>query len=115
MASGPAIEARWGVSSRELGSLVDQAVGFEAHYLGSAMINLTLTLRPQRIILGGGVMKIPGLLDAVREATVRKLAGYVDDPEVVAGIDRYLVPPGLGDDAGVLGALALAQRAAGSR
>ena len=114
MASGPAIEARWGVSSRELGPHLDRAVELEAHYLGAAMMNLTLTLRPQRIILGGGVLKIPGLLDGVRAETVRKLAGYVEDPIVVEGIDDYLVRPGLGDEAGVLGALALAQRAAGS-
>ena len=112
MASGPAIEARWGVSSRELGPHLDRAVAFEADYLGSAMMNLTLVLRPQRIILGGGVPKIPGLLDAVRGATTRKLAGYVDDPLILSGLDDYIVRPGLGDEAGVLGAIALAQRAA---
>jgi fructokinase len=110
MASGPAIEARWGVPGRELGPLLDQAVALEADYLGSALMNLTLTLMPERIILGGGVMHTPGLLEAVRSATTRKLAGYLEDPRVSAGVDEYVVPPGLGDEAGILGAIALAQR-----
>lgn len=110
MAAGPAIEARWKVPARELGPLTESAVALEADYLGSAIMNLTLALMPERIILGGGVMKLPGLLEATRAETTRKLAGYVEDPRVSSGSDDYIVRPQLGDEAGILGAIALAQR-----
>ena len=110
MAAGPAIETRWKTPARELGPMTESAVALEADYLGSALMNLILTLMPERIVLGGGVMKLPGLLEATRAETTRKLAGYVDDARVTSAIDDYIVRPELGDEAGILGAIALAQR-----
>jgi len=48
------------------------------------------------------------LLALVRERLPQVLAGYLDVPQLRAGIDDYLVPPGLGPRAGVLGAIELA-------
>lgn len=110
MAAGPAIEARWKTPARELGPLTESAVAVEADYLGSALMNLILTLMPERIILGGGVMKLPGLLEATRAETTRKLAGYVEDSRISSQIGGYIVRPALGDEAGILGAIALARR-----
>jgi fructokinase len=70
------------------------------------------TLSPQRIILGGGVMAQPQLWPLVRAETQRLLNGYVQSPAILEAIDSYIVPPALGAQAGVLGALALAERAA---
>ena len=68
-----------------------------------------LILSPKKIILGGGVMKAPGLLSLVR-AQVRTLAGdYFDTPALGEGIVDYVVSPALGDRAGVIGALELAR------
>lgn len=114
MAAGPALEARWKRPTRELGHLTEPAVAIEADYLGSALMNLTLTLMPQRIILGGGVMKLPGLLAATKAATTSKLAGYVEDTRISTGIDDFVVRPALGDEAGILGAIALARRLVGA-
>jgi fructokinase len=48
----------------------------------------------------------------VRRKVQTLLAGYVQSPAILgAGIDTYIVPPGLGNMAGVLGAIALAQAA----
>ncbi len=104
LASGPAIEARWGKPASDLGADLAAARDLEAFYLGTGLANLTLILSPQRIIVGGGVMGMPGLLDATRAALIDTLAGYVRvDP------DDYLVAPGLGTRSGVLGAVAMAE------
>jgi fructokinase len=68
------------------------------------------TLSPERIVLGGGVMKQLRLLPLVRARVRELLAGYVAAPELADGLDEYLVAPGLGDRAGVLGAIELARR-----
>ena len=112
LASGPAIERRWGRPGRQLGDDLPAAVDLEASYLAQLAVSITYVLSPARIVLGGGVMHLPGLLDAVRERTLALLNGYLDVPAITAEVEHYLVAPGLGDRAGVLGAVALAERAA---
>jgi fructokinase len=80
--------------------------------LALAVVNLVCVLSPQRIILGGGVMSQRILLPLIRKEVQALLNGYVQAPELLDGIDGYVVPPALGDEAGVLGAIALGQRAA---
>ncbi len=109
LASGPAIEARWGRPAAELPP-DHPAWALEAEYLALACCNLTLTLSPQRIILGGGVMHQAQLFGEIRRRLRERLAGYVRAPAIEGNTDSYVVPPGLGDRAGVLGALALARR-----
>ena len=75
------------------------------------LMNLTLTLAPQRIILGGGVMHQTHLFPMIQEELQRMLNGYLQTREVMEGIEHYVVPPGLGDNAGLLGALALGKEA----
>ena len=86
------------------------AVVLAGWYLGTAVANLTLALAPQRVILGGGVMKLPGLFAAVRDRYREALGGYFQSPEA-HDPPSFIVPPGLGDRAGVLGAIALAEAA----
>ena len=111
LACGPALEARWEQSPE---SLPDDHAAWplEAHYLALALVNFICTLSPQRIILGGGVMKEPRLLPMIRERVQELLNGYVQAPEIMEEIEDFIVPPALGDHAGVLGAIALAARAA---
>ena len=111
MASGPALEARWGEKAQNLPE-DHQAWTFEAFYLALAIVNLTLTLSPQRIILGGGVMHQRHLFPMIRQTVQDTLNGYVSAPEILEHIDQYIVPPALGDQAGVLGALAMAEKRA---
>ena len=107
LATGPALAARWGRPGHELPE-DHPAWAFEAHYLALAVVNFILTLSPQRIILGGGVMHQAHLFPMIREAVQRHLNGYVQHPQILGTIDRYIVPPALGDRAGVLGSMALA-------
>lgn len=110
MAAGPAIGDRWQLPAYEL-SADHPAWELEAHYLALALRTFICTLSPQRIVLGGGVMEQPQLFPLVRQKTIEYLNGYVQSPAILEGIDSYIVPPGLGNKAGVLGALALGMAA----
>ena len=114
LASGPALRRRWGESAETLPA-EHPAWELEAHYLALALENLVCTLSPQRIILGGGVMQQAALFPLVRQKTVELLNGYVRSPVILQQMDRYVIPPGLGNRAGVLGAIAMAQRIAAQR
>jgi fructokinase len=107
LASGPAIAARWG---RELDGGAAN-VALIAGYLGQLAASLVLLHMPERLVFGGGVMKAPGLIEALRRATERHLAGYVRSPHLDPGLERYICPPALGDDAGITGAILLGRHA----
>lgn len=110
LASGPAIESRWGHPAGELPP-DHPAWELEAGYVGQALADLACALSPQRILLGGGVAQQTHLLPRVRRKTVELLNGYVQAGEILQNIEDYIVPAALGDRAGVLGALALAETA----
>lgn len=111
LACGPALEARWGGPAKELPE-EHEAWGLEAHYLALAAVNIVCTLSPQRIILGGGVMEQEHLFPRIRSAVTGLLNDYVKAPAILERMDSFIVPPELGGRAGVLGAVALAERAA---
>lgn len=104
LASGSALEQRWQCDPREL---KEEHPGWDlqARYLADALANLSLTLSPGRFILGGGVMEQSHLFRKIRQHLSQRLAGYLKLPE----LEEFIMPPGLGAQAGVLGALALAQ------
>ena len=112
LAAGPAIAARWGRRGETLPE-EHPAWPLEARYLAHGLVNFILTLAPQRIVIGGGVMSQPHLFELVRAEVQSLLNGYIQAPEILDEIDAYIVPPGLGQRSGVLGAMALAERAAG--
>jgi len=104
LASGPAIAARAGAPAETLpaGHPVLADVAAE---LGELLAALVLVVSPQRILLGGGVGHgRADLLDPIRGATTSALGGYVADFDAATVIAH----PALGDDAGPLGAVALA-------
>ena len=111
VASGTAIAHRWG---RPAETLPDQhpAWDLEARYIASALSTLVLVLSPERVILGGGVMQAEQLLPLVRKHLLSSLGSYVQADAVLSGIDQYVVAPQLGQQAGIAGALVLAERAA---
>jgi fructokinase len=109
LASGKAMELRWGQSPEKL-PVDHPAWELEANYLALAINNFICTISPQRIIVGGGLMKNPGLIPAVRRKVALNLNGYIHSEAITKDIDRYIVAPALGDLAGVIGALELAKR-----
>lgn len=108
LACGPAIERRWGKSLDLLGPA---EVNLVASYIAHLASTLVLLHMPDRLIFGGGVMKAPGLIEAVRGQTARKFNGYVQHPRLDDGLETYIVTPGLGDDAGITGAIELGRQA----
>lgn len=103
LASGPAIQARWGRPGHHLPS--DHAAWrIETHYLALALVNLIFTLSPERIVMGGGVMEQAHLFPMIRRRVAELVAGYVDPPEIVPPLQKWC---------GVLGAIALAAGPAG--
>jgi fructokinase len=110
LAAGPAVEGRWGQRGETL-PVDHPAWPLEADYLAFGLVNIICILSPQRIILGGGVMQQHQLFPLVRRRVRELLNGYLPVPAILDQIDDYIVPPGLGDRAGVLGAIALAQHA----
>ena len=113
LASGPAMEARWGAPARDLPA-DHPGWALEAHYLALALATWVCTLSPKRILLGGGVMQQSHLFDLIRRELARLLSGYIRASELTDGLDRFVIPPRLGSRAGVLGALVLAEQAYGS-
>jgi fructokinase len=106
MAAGPALEMRW----KEKGSNLPvnhRAWEIEAFYIAQALTGIILTVSPKKIILGGGVMKQSQLFPMIREQVKNNLNGYVSSKAILEDLDHYIVSPGLGDNAGLCGALAL--------
>ena len=110
MASGPAMEERWGVKGYEL-SENHRAWKMEAYYLAQALVNYILILSPEKIIMGGGVMKQGRLFPLIRQEVKKLLNGYIAKKEILENIDEYIVPPLLEEDAGICGGLSLAMEA----
>jgi fructokinase len=110
LACGPALKARWGEPAETLPP-DHPAWDLEAQTIALALCNYVFTLSPQRIIIGGGVMAQAQMFPLVRRKVQTLVNGYVQSPAILDRIDSYIVPPGLGNMAGVLGAIALAQEA----
>ncbi|MWV26445.1 ROK family protein [Aurantiacibacter rhizosphaerae] len=108
LACGPSIKARWG---HDLSAATPEQIQTVAGYIAELAATLVLLHMPEKMIFGGGVMKAPGLLDALRKATREKLNGYVTQWD--GDLTQRILPPGLGDDAGITGAIALGRAAVG--
>lgn len=109
LASGVAIEKRWGQRG---GTLPEDhpAWELETEYIALALANYVYTISPERIIIGGGVGQLAHLLSRVQKKTREIINGYVQSASILENIETYIVPPGLGNRAGMLGAIALAEQ-----
>ena len=107
LASGPAIEERWG---RKAALLADrpEVWELEADYIAQALTGYVLTISPQMIILGGGVMRQEQLFPLIREKVTKMLGGYIQAEEL-EDMEHYIVPASLNDDQGIMGCLELAR------
>lgn len=83
----------------------------EAYYLGQGVSNLVLLYSPDKIIIGGGVMHQDNLFQMVRDEVKKNLNGYIHSDKLTGTLEDYIVPPALGDHAGLTGAIELGKRA----
>jgi len=108
LVSGPAIERRTGMSGD---AIADDHPVWEhvADALATMMHNMLFTVVPERILLGGGVpSRRPFLIPMIRSRLEPRMGGYAGSDIIAAQLETLLVAPGLGDEAGPLGSLALA-------
>lgn len=108
LASGPAIEERWGKPAVELKEQ-KEVWDLEAYYIAQALSNYILILSPQMIILGGGVLHQEQLFPMIRSYVMEMLNGYVRTVEL-EHMESYIVPASLNGDQGIKGCLELARR-----
>ncbi|MBY8911883.1 ROK family protein [Bacillus sp. YC2] len=110
LAAGPAIEKRWGKKAVLLTDK-QEVWELEGYYIAEALLQYIYILSPEKIILGGGVMKQKQLFPYIFE-NVQKLNGkYIDYTQFSDDIGSYIVPPQLGIHSGAAGGLVLAQQA----
>lgn len=106
LAAGPALAARFGRRAEDLdGADRSAAVALVGDYVGQAVAAVTWVVSPQRIVIGGGVAGMPGVLQAVRTTVAARIGTGLEHPLLAGDLSDWIVPPGLGDRSGVLGAL----------
>jgi fructokinase len=109
LASGPAVLERWGSDASSLPpEHRAQAFDILGYYIAQLAATTAYAVGVERFVVGGGVLKAPGLLDAAR----RQLPVVTGGPGAshAASLDEpdFLAAPALGDHSGVLGAIAAA-------
>ncbi len=110
LCSGPAMKKRTGTPAEEI-SPDSSAWRFETRYVALALANVVCALSPPDHPRRERPERRPSGIERFRmvRAEVRDvLDGYIVSHALEEGIDGYIVPPSLGADAGVCGALALA-------
>jgi len=110
LAAGPAIGARVQGDAKDLPD-DHPTFAIEAYYLAQMCVNLIMTLSPERIILGGGVMQRESLIKMVRAETLRLLNGYIQSPAILEHIDEYIVTPELFPVSGLVGSYLIGKAA----
>lgn len=109
LAAGPAMQKRWKVKAALDLPSNHPAWDLEAKYIAMALVNCILVLSPQKIIVGGGIMKQKELLPKIHVKVKQYLNGYIKHEKILNNIDEYIIDGKLGKEAGIVGAIALAE------
>lgn len=108
-ASGPSMQTRWGMPAKDLPA-DHRGWEIEAHYLGQLCANALMSVSPEVILLGGGVMHQQELLPLVRKTMLKLVNGYIDAGQLPP-MEDYIKAPQLWPDSGLIGAALLAKKA----
>jgi fructokinase len=104
------MQKRWGIKAASDLPVDHKGWDLEAMYLAYCCANCILAISPQKIIMGGGVMKRKELFPKIQAKTKELLNGYIKHAKILNNIQDYIVAPGLGDQSGICGAIALAEQ-----
>lgn len=107
LAAGPALKSRYKILAEQLPKN-HEAWELEADYIAQALVNYILCYSPQRIILGGGVMKQTHLFPMIRKKTAQYMNQYIETEEL-RDMEHYIMPAKLNGTQGIVGCLALAE------
>ncbi len=105
LASGPSIKERKGVEATQI-DINDLVFDTTSNYIAKALYTYSLILRPNVIILGGGLMNKDGFIQKVRNKFDKLKGDYIDLPSS----ESYIVKPKLGDDSALVGGYYLAKQ-----
>ncbi|WP_296718557.1 ROK family protein [Erythrobacter sp.] len=109
LASGPAIMTRWGASLSEFPQ-EHPSHAIIADYIAQACHTLFAAVAAERIVIGGGVAKTGGLVERIRARTAELGANYLPGSAC-----HHIRTPHHGDNAGIIGAMTLANAALSSQ
>lgn len=115
LASGPAIAKRALRKNAEALPSDDIAITRAMHYLAQAVSNFVLTLAPDVVVLGGGVMRSGELLPIVRARVFELLRTYLASYATESDLEKRIVAPALGELSALVGARELIVRDVGRR
>lgn len=106
VAAGPSFKARLGIPGQDV-PFDNPTWDIVAYYVAQAVMQATLTVRPDKVIIGGGVAS-ETFLQKVRAQFSEMLNDYVE----VGNLDEYIVMPKVANNgSATLGDFALAKQA----
>lgn len=109
LACGGSIYNRTGHSGESL-DISDDAFSYVANYIAQGLVTYSYILRPEVMILGGGLMNKEGMLDLVKTEFDRLKEFLMNDYLDLPDTDDYLVGSGLGDLSGLYGGYLMAKQ-----
>lgn len=104
LASGPSVNKRLGKNPKEA-DLSKKAFKIAANYIAQAIYTYTLVLRPEVVIIGGGLINKDGFIELIREEFDQIKGNYID----IKTSEKYIVKPKLGNDSALIGGYLLAK------
>lgn len=102
LASGPSIQSRWGTEANELPEM-HEAWQKEAYLLAIGLVNIISNHSPDKIIMGGGVMRQKHLFSLIRDNVEELWNEYTS----LGSLSKLISEPGLGKDSGIIGSMSL--------
>jgi len=102
LASGPALELRYGMAPSDM---VESHMGWdeEAKLIALGVISIIANYSPDKIIIGGGVMRQKHLYSKIK----KHVLNLWNDHTPIINIDDLIVEPKLGNDSGIIGSMIL--------
>lgn len=115
LTAGPSVLARWNSDTSSLPDVVrPRAFTILGWYIAQVVATVAYTSGVDRVVIGGGVLKAPGLLDEARRQLPLVTGGPHAGHAIATDPFDFMVEPVL-EDSGLLGALAAASDLAPAR